>query len=142
MVFRVLALLVCAVLVWYGLHKYHQRRGLELEQRHAKHHGWERVTLTVRHDVWACPLCGALMASWQDVQVHRFNLTSPCAEHQDKLAAAAAEDEVTAAARAAQDAGRWSASAVAGGEQHSGAVDTWKVEPEPRGELESGDSDG
>lgn len=137
--FRLLALAVLAALAWYALHKYHQRRGLELDQRHAKHHGWERITLTIRHVVWACPLCGALMASWADVQQHRFSTTSPCAEHQDKLASAAAEDELAAAARAAQGAGRWSASATVGGEQHSGAVDTWAVESEPRGELESGE---
>ena len=140
MLFRYVALIVCALVAAYAVHKYHRSRGVELDQRHAKHHGWESFRLHVGQDVWACPLCGALMASWRDVQTHRFHTSSPCAQHQDNLAATATAAELERAGKDAESAGRWSVSATVT-ESNSGAVDTWVVDaPEPRGELEGADN--
>lgn len=137
--FDALALAVLALLAWYGLYKYHQRRGVELEQRHAQHHGWEKVTIVVRQEIWRCPRCRAPMLTWDDVLAHRFSLTSPCAELEELQRNSAELEQAGAAADAAQSAGRWSASATLGGESHSGAVDTWEVDSPAAGELESGD---
>lgn len=136
MVFRVLALFVLAALVWYALYKYHQRRGEELERRHAKHHGWQTVTISLHQEVWKCPRCRALIETWPDVVDHQ-GVESPCGVLETEQEQLAELERGRVAAKDAEAAGRWSASAVAGGESHSGAVDTWAIEPErPRGELE------
>jgi len=134
--YRYVALAVVALVVLYALNRYHKRRGVELEQAHAEKHGWEKLTLAVRQDVWECPNCGALFRNFGAVQTHRFALTSPCAEHQDRLAAAEQQERLEDAGAAAEQAGRWSVTATVGGEVHTGAVDSWA-----RPELESGAED-
>jgi hypothetical protein len=133
--FRVLALFVLAAVVWYALFLYHKRRGVELEQRHAKHHGWEKETLAVRQEVWKCPHCRVPLMTWYDVLAHQSD-TSPCGRLEVTRTAEAAAEAAKEAMKAAEAAGRWSVSATTGGEEHSGAVDTFV-----KGELESGARD-
>lgn len=135
--YRVLALFVLAAVAWYALFLYHKRRGVELDKRHAAHHGWEKFTLSVRQDVWECPHCGALFRTFAAVQTHRFATSSACAAHQETLAAEELTATLERAGKDAQTAGRWSVSATVGGEEFRGAVDSLTDKP-PRGELESG----
>lgn len=131
--YDVLALLVVALLAAYGLRLYHVRRGQALDQRHAKHHGWRKVTLTVRHEVWVCPDCGGLVPTWQDVLNHQ-SLTSPCGRLGDTREAEAKAELAQAAMAGAAAAGRWSASAVYDDNATTGAVDTLAVEGDGGGD--------
>lgn len=137
MAFRVLALLVVAAVALYGLYLYHKRRGIELEQAHAKHHGWEKHTLSVRQEVWKCPRCRVPLLTWADVTSHRFGVESACAELKELQDKSAEQDQARAAAEAAQDAGRWSASAVASSDMSRDTAGTDSFTP--AGELESGE---
>lgn len=124
MEYRYAALLVVAAVIAYGLRLYHKRRGTELEQRHAKHHGWETRAISVRHEMWICPDCRTPLLSWQDVLGHQ-SVRSACIAHVDRLTAADALEQAGQTAAAAGDAGRWNVSATVGGEVHSGAVDSF-----------------
>lgn len=127
--YRVLALVAVAVLAWYAVRLYHKRRGVELDQRHARHHGWEQVTILPRHQVWKCPRCRALIETWHDVLAHR-GVESPCGVLETEQAQLAELEADRAAAKTAEQAGRWSASAMVPAESHSGAVDSFTAEIE------------
>lgn len=132
--YRILALVVVALVAGYGLRLYHIRRGVELDQRHAKHHGWEKRTLSIRQEVWVCPRCRTPLFTWSDVNQHQ-SAESPCGVLEDKQADAARLEQESEAATLAQAAGRWSASAVYDNGAETGAVDTFA------GELGDGTSD-
>lgn len=140
MLFRVLALAACTVVAWYAVYKYHQRRGVELEQRHAKHHGWEKMTINVRQEVWKCPRCRALIPTWADVNQHQ-GVESPCGVLEVEQHQLAELESTRAAAKDAESAGRWNVSATVGGEEHRGAVDTFAELEGERRELEGGRDD-
>lgn len=122
--YRVLALAALTVVAWYAVYKYHQRRGQALEQAHAKHHGWETITISARRQMWKCPRCRALIDTWPDVIEHQ-GVESPCGVLETEQAQLAQLEDERAAAQDAQAAGRWSVSATVPGETHSGAVDTF-----------------
>lgn len=129
--YRLAALIVLGLVIAYSLYLYHRRRGEALERRHAVHHGWRKVVLSVRHEVWVCPRCGNVCPTWRDVLRHQ-SVDSPCATLEDEQVQAAALERDKAAAVDAQAAGRWSAAAVYDNNADTGAVDTFA------GELESG----
>lgn len=128
--YDVLALLVVALLVWYGLKRYHDRRTRALELERMELDGWNRSTLAVRQDYWDCPYCGAALLSEAALVKHQHMLTSACAAFQEQARAAAELERLEEMRKDAEAAGRWNVSATVGGETFTN--------DEPAGELEHG----
>lgn len=131
MKYDVIALLVVAFLVWYGLKRYHDRRRRELELEHMELEGWQTYIIGLRAEYIQCPYCGTPLFNDAARVQHQHMLTSPCAGYQEQARAAERERELEQIRKDAEQAGRWNVSATVGGETFTN--------DQPAGEIGSGE---
>ena len=77
--YRVLFLLVIAVVIWYGLRLYHIRRMAEVETAELELAGWVKIILPKVKFAWLCPHCGFPGVTSEAVHAHQDPAGSPCA---------------------------------------------------------------
>ena len=128
--YDVLALLVIAALVYYGLKRYHDRRRRELELEHMELEGWRTYVLGMRAEFTQCPYDGTPLFNDAARVQHQHMLTSACAAFQEQARAKQESEELERIHADAEAAGRWNVSATVGGETFTNDA--------PAGELEGG----
>jgi hypothetical protein len=94
--YRVLALVVLALVILYALHRYHERQKLAMRQEYATFEDYEKVTIGIRDEIWKCLRCRVPLLSWPDVEAHDDPELSPCAAMavRQEAAAEAAKEPV------------------------------------------------
>jgi hypothetical protein len=104
--FRMLALAMTGLLIYYGLRKYHQRELARVEAAELELDDYVKIALQAITFAWQCPHCGTPLLTAEGLNAHQDGGSSACAQAVERAERAAELAELRAAGMTAEQVPR------------------------------------